>query len=549
MTLPRWAPPQLLLAVAMAGAAALTFAGTAGHNFYADEVQILSSYDSWDPSVLLKAAGGHLILTSLFLYKGIFELFGADSYLPNRIVHVGLALVCAALFYALVRRRIGDLAALAPTVVLLFLGSGAELTATPFGVLGYVGIGFGLAMFLALEREDRLGDILACAFLAAGLASYSISVAFAVAAAVLIWDRGPERRRRSVWIVAAPFALYLLWRVTELDPTETNISFSNALDIVPAMITSLAAACASLAGLFRVPSPAGPVITTSWGYPLAALLVGAVIYRLHLRPPVNVRFWAWLAALASFWGLVALNLGPLREPEATRYVYIGALLLLLLIVEMAAGLRLPRWAPAAVAGAVAVSVLANAIALHQAGDTYRIAGESLSAQLAAAELAGDRADPEIPVLPLPDLPVVQDLMIPIADYRDASDEFGSPAFSENELERSPEAARAVADSQFVRVLGIHTEPLPAPPPPCRTLPLTPMAGGVAIELPPGGATLEADPGAPVSIALRRFSEGAGTPLTPIAGGAAARVAIPTDDSAQPWTLMLSAAQPVRVCAA
>ncbi len=543
----RWAMPLLLMV--MAGGAALTFAGTAGHNLFADELQILSSYRSWDPGELLKPAGGHLIITSLTAYKTIFEVFGADSYLPNRILHVALALVCAGLFYALVRRRIGPLAAVAPTAILLVLGSAAEIVATPFGVLEYMGVAFGLAMFLCLERGDRAGDIAAMVFLGLGLASYSINIAFGIGAAVLLYLRDPKQPLRYAWVILAPAVLYGIWRLAFSESGETNITITNVADMPSAMFTMLAASCAAITGLFRIPAQ-GAVTTTEWGYPLAVLLIGLVWLRLARGPRVDSRFWLYAAALVSFWALVSINLGPLREPDAGRYVHISVILLMLVGVELVAGLRMPRWAGPALAGAACVSVLANAVALHEGGDQYRLAGQSLGAQLTGAELAGENADPEIPVLPLPDVPVVQDLMIPVSDYIAAAEDYGSPAYEPENLERAPEVVRAAADSQLVRLLGdrIGPTPIPALPAGCTPIESAPAVGGVAvITVPAGGFSLEAAPGPPVGITLRRFSEGAGLPLRGVPGGSAARIDLPADSASRPWSAVITAQQPVGLC--
>ncbi len=545
--------PRLLLGLALAGAAVLTFTSTEGHNLYADEVQVLSTYRDWDPGTLLKAAGGHLIITTLFLYKAIFGIFGADSYLPNRILHVGFALLCGLLFYALARKRVSKMLALAPTTVLLFLGSGAEIVATPFGVLGYVGIACGLAMFLALEREDRTGDVLAALFLTAGLASYSINVAFGVGAAVWIWQRGARPggdvgRWQSAWVVVAPAILYGIWRLTELEPGETNLSAANAFDIPTAILTSLAAACASITGLFRVPSGGGPAGTVAWGYPLAAAAIAAVIWRFRSGPPVNRRIWVWFWSLLSFWVLVGLNLGPLREPEASRYVYIGVLLLLLMAVELVRGLPMPRWAGWTIAAVVGASVLANGVALKQAGDTYADAGTNLSAQLAAVDIAGEAANQDATILALPEnVPVVQDLKIPVRDYREATADFGSPAFSEAELLASDEVSKSATDLQLIRLLGLNVAPAPRMPTGCSPVIATSAGAASIMQVPPGELYVAANPKSPVSVGVRRFSDGTTIPLRGVAAGGIGVLTIPADRSQKPWTAVISSPR-LKTCA-
>ena len=84
----------------------------------------------------------------------MFEVFGIGSYLPYRLAAIILALLCAALFYSIARRRIGSLLALAPTILLLFLGSGWEELITGMRIPSLFAIASGLAAILLLERED-----------------------------------------------------------------------------------------------------------------------------------------------------------------------------------------------------------------------------------------------------------------------------------------------------------------------------------------------------------------------------------------------------------
>jgi hypothetical protein len=372
-----------------------------------------------------------------------------------------------------------------------------------------------------------------------------------------------------VWVPVALYAIYRLYAL-HYGGTESNVSQANLGSLPSAMFTELAAATASIAGLFRVPAQQGFSFDAAWGYPLGALLVGLVVLRLRGPSPVRARLWALIAALLSFWALVALNLGPLRSPEASRYVYIGGLLLLLVIIELLADRRPTGLAAVALGVALAASLVANVVALHEVAPQYRIAGRLLSADLAAVEIARHRIDPNLPVLSLPDLAVVRDLQIPSRDYLAAVDQFGSPAFSLSELRSANETPRAAADAQLVRLLDIHTEPLPslklAPGAAAPALegvaggkattagncvvfsPSPAAAGSIVVRAPPGGLILLATPGPPVSIALRRFADGfASGSLRSVGGGATARITIPSDAAPVPWHAQIGAAQRIEAC--
>ncbi len=74
--------------------------------------------------------------------------------------------------------------ALAPCLVLLVFGSDSlhVLTGNGFTVVGALGCGIGA--LLALERDDRGGDLGACALLCLGLATYTVALAFVAAIGV-----------------------------------------------------------------------------------------------------------------------------------------------------------------------------------------------------------------------------------------------------------------------------------------------------------------------------------------------------------------------------
>ncbi len=71
---------------------------------------------------------------------------------------------------------------------------------------------------------------------------------------------------------------------------------------------------------------------------------------------------------------------------------------------------------------------------------------------------------------------------------------------------------------------------------------------LSFTLPRGGLSVQADEGPPVALNLRRFTDPPGLPTGSVAGGTRARLRIPVDASRQPWRLLISPAQAVRVCA-
>ncbi len=180
-------PHAILLAFVLI-AVLLNFWETRGQTFYSDEWGRLffPNADNDSFASLLRWRSGHLVILHVLLYKGLFGVFGADSYTPFRIVEALLVGTCGLLFYALARTRAGAWPSLAATLVLLFLGSAWEVTATPYGSVILLPVAFGLAALLCLQRFSRRGDLLACLLLIAAVASHSDGLAFVAGATVLL---------------------------------------------------------------------------------------------------------------------------------------------------------------------------------------------------------------------------------------------------------------------------------------------------------------------------------------------------------------------------
>src|SRR5690349_1703474 len=74
-----------------------------------DQWGYLYAYRSWSLETLLTPHNGHLMALSILLYKAMFSVFGVHSQLPYQLVNFALSGAVAALLFALVRDRVGDL--------------------------------------------------------------------------------------------------------------------------------------------------------------------------------------------------------------------------------------------------------------------------------------------------------------------------------------------------------------------------------------------------------------------------------------------------------
>jgi hypothetical protein len=510
-----------------------------GTTFWGDELAWMLESPHLSLNGALQPHNGHLVLTTHLVYKVLFESFGVDT-----------VLLTVALFFVYARRRVGPLVALAPSLVLLLFGSDSLHVLLGNGFTVLFAVACGLGSLLALERGDRRGDAGACALLCLGVITYSVALAFVAGAAVAILLS--DGRRRRIWIVAAPIGIYIAWWLWALGSgasSEGQASLLNAL-LIPAWgFQSLGAILDALSGFgyrFSATGSAPPV-----GPSLAVLALAALGWRLGRRP-IPRTLWAALAVVLAIWMLGALVANPLngRLPEDPRYLFPGAIALLLVCAEAAAGLR---WSRAGIFGLYAVALAGLAVNATQLRDRAAELRDVYTVQTRAAftglELAGHRSTAdfypsplsgvELPWLgeqsplapPFSSLPAGQN--VPAA-YLVAAERYGSLGFSAGELRAHGEPAGAQADSVLAGALGLRL----APPGPavsgasCRRI--DPAGGSDAFaRLPKGGALLKGGEVA-TEVRVRRFAGTTTFGVGALEPGRRAILRIPADRVAAPW---------------
>jgi hypothetical protein len=558
-----------VLLLAFACAAALILGWGKGQTFVNDEWNYLVSVRGFSAETLLHPQNGHLVLVPLLLYKALFATAGTDSHVPYQLTTIVLHFTVASLFFLLVRTRLPLAVAVALTVLAIFFGAGWDTIMGAYEIPNLTGMVFGLAMLLALERRTLGGDLAAAAFLALSLASFSVGIAFALGALLSVWLGGRTQWRRA-WIVLLPAALYIVWFLWARKFDQSQVTTEAVSSLFSGMADQLAALCAAVTGLFRVPGSAELSsligIRPEWGYALALILAALVV--LHIRrAPRSIRFWTVAGILVAYLALVATGLSPARAPNASRYVYMGGILTLLLIAELGRDIRWTTRAGLVAFVLLGLSLMANVAELRVGGRLFAAEGDTNRATLAALELSRDRVDPDLPVEDGSTTHSHPDMLFSAGAYFDAADDFGSPAFSVERLTAAGAQAREAADQELVRALAIAAEPAAfgklgdgLPPRPLtasggRTvsggacLALLPERGRVAsfhVELPPGGFRYRTRPAAKVEVALGRFADQPVVDLPTVAG--AAVVEIPTDAAANPWRAQLRTEARAIACA-
>ena len=292
-------------------------------------------YDDWS-WVLQRRTGsvddflanhnGHLNLLPIIVYKASWALFGLGNYTALRAFTIVLHVATCGLFFMYARRRAPIWFAVALTVMILFLGRGWSDLLWPFQIQYIGAITGGLAALLLLDRRDRLGDIGASVALGAAVACSGVGLPFVAAVTLeLLWRRSTWRK---LWIPLAPLALYGLWYL-EYGAAQAK---SSNIHLAPGYTER--AGAASTGALFGQ--------DMSRGHVLLAIVVVAAVVVVVVHRQVSPRLAAVLALPLFYWGLTALSRADLNEPDASRYLYPGAIFVALALVELARLVPLPR---------------------------------------------------------------------------------------------------------------------------------------------------------------------------------------------------------------
>jgi len=538
--------PLIALGGALLAAAALLLALTAGLTFFQDTWGFLMDRRDVTVDALLQPHNEHIVLVPVAIELLLLRLFGMSSALPEYLLLIAAVLAAAALLFVYVRRRLGPWPALFATVLLLFLGPAWQDILWPFE-LGFVGsVLFGLAMLLALDRNDRRGDIAACVFLAVSAGFSSLGISFMAAAAVDVFLRRRERGLGRVWVVAIPAALFGLWYLGWGHEAESHVGLDNVLSSPPYVLEGLAASLESLLGLAN--PPAEGVAEVGWGQPLLVAAIVLAAYGRWRRPGLSRGFWIVAAATATNWFLSAFNYIPGREPTTGRYMYGGGVFVLLLATELLRGVRFTRTALIVAAAVTVAAVAPNLIILRDGSRWLDNQTVITRADLAAIEIAQRTIDPYFVLTPeIAGTPSLIDVQA--GKYLEAEDEYGSPAYTEDELLTAPFPAARQADIVLGQGLPISTKTLdgvlPRPGGECTTV----LAGEPSeVSVAPGVTRIGVEPGPHASFSLRRFAVGEYPVKTEGAQGKSTTLLrIPRDRSRQPWYLKVEAGQAVRVC--
>ncbi len=486
----------------------------------------------------LMPANEHLVGGAVATWKLLLSGAGIGSTAPFRVVSTAIFVLGAWFLFVWTRRRLGPWPALLATLPVLFIGAAFE-DFFWFASITFLGsLTCGLGMLVALDRRDRAGDLLACAWLLGSMLFSSLWISFAAGALVDIALRRGEREwRRRAYVIVVPVVLWVLWWLGWGHEAESSISLHNIAASPLFVLDSFAAAIAALFGLATpvegIASPAG----LDWGRPLAVLLAALALWRAYRLERIPRSLWVVLAIGLSFWILGAFALKEGRVPWASRYQLPGATFILLVAAELLRGVRLDRrLLPPALVVLVA-AVASNGLFLHEAYKSYLHSTEIVRADLTAMEIARDTVDPSFFLDE--EFADTGFAYIDAGSYFSAVDEFGSPAYTIEELRASPAEARFAADKVLLNALRVRLKPVPPSAVPDRGC--FEFEGSELFDVPAGGVAIVAGETPVADIKMRRFADAPDFPVdfqTGIAAGEAIAVPIPPDLSTVPWKMQL-----------
>lgn len=506
-------------------------------------------------ATILNPDNGHLMASTHAYFDVMARLAGLGHYALFRAGALVLHLVVAGLVYVLARRRAGATVAVLAAILVALLGTGADafLSAINVGLLAATAAGLGALALL--DRDTRPADAAACGLLIVALASWTSAVALTAGVIVeLVWRRRWDR----LWLAIVPTALYVAWRLHWAGGLFTDIGVSGAptpgpLAVIGHAIQAGAGAVAGVVGV-QLMSPTLRAHLPWLGTAAAVAVVGVVValagWWLRARSrggasAVSPRLAGLVVAALVFWLLVGIARGTLGDTYASRYVYVGAVLVILILVEVAPGVAIRGRLGRALVGLAALSVALNLVWMVVWGNHLRAEARVARAQLAALEMSEAHVAPSF--APAPSEFALAD--VTAARYFAAVRRFGGrPAASLGELTRAPEAAREAADEVLGRANPPRLVPRTGPGPRNCLGALSGAGSGSLTFMGHGSRGVVSVPGRGAALVLaRRFADRFTVGVGGVGAGQAATVVAPAGSAAQPWEFKAFYSGGIHVC--
>ena len=517
--------PLALLAVAMVLSAWLGLSLNSVMTFYADEWDPLLSRSGWGLDQIFAPFNGHPTMIPMVIYKTVQEVFGMDSARPIQAIHAVLLLLMNGALFLYLRRRVGDWAALIGTVMVLFLGAAFEILLYSFAMNFTGAIAAGIGALVALDRDDRKGDIAASILLLVGVFFSMVIVPFIVAVAAE-WALNPRDRRGRIFVPGVSLGVLVVWwLIWGQNSDESTVVASNFLLLPDTAFDAIGSGFTSLFGLATGygNEPSQPNLI--WGKVMAIVAVAIAWWRIKVIGSPQRGFLVVAAGLLTYLLLLGMSLSDERQPTFSRFQLPLVIFILMIASTLLEGIRIGAvWL---VTGTVVAALSINAgigLMRERVEERWEPTGLYVRTWLTGTELAGTDA------LPARELQLRMPVMVGVGDYLDASERYGSPALNRSEISALEPAELTWVDGWFINAsgAGLDADPPASKPSTCRP------AAAAPIELKPGRYRVENETKGEVTVLVARLGPTPGTNIGAVLPSSAAGLNLPAGELTEPW---------------
>ena len=401
-----------------------------GLTFFFDEWDFVLSR-SLSISDLLRPHNGHLSIIPVLFYGLWKSIFGISSYVPYQIL--GLLVhgsVCLGAYF-LGRRRAPVLAACAGIVIAL-LGTGWQNIMWPFqiGMMGSLSAGlWAMHEFSKPKPSSTRTSILVAVSLMCAGGGVAVFVTIFFLAII-------KRNISTISRLIIVGILYALWYIKYGAPQSQPGNFGKT----PQFIVDSAVGAAGGVGA------RGPEFAR-WYLLVLVLFLGRAFVR---KQTVFVSVAALMTIFVT-WCLTGLSRAHLGDPNASRYLYVGAVLLIVAMVTVVPPFFIGRRS-LVLCLLVPFLVFPNLKVLKAGTGGLQDVSLHLRASLTGLEMIDGEL---LPGQPVDGARAPQ--MDPIR-YRAKAKKYGNAGFPIKELEALPEEIRTRADDSLFRLMAnLHTE--------------------------------------------------------------------------------------------
>lgn len=425
-------------------------------------------FDEWDFVLnrsfslhdLLRPHNGHLSLLPVLAYNVMRKIFGLSFYVPYQVLGLLVHVSACTAVYFLGKRR-SHLLAAAAAVAMCLLGSGWQNIMWPFqiGMMGALSAGLWAIWEVTqpVVSIRRLTILCAVSLLCAGggIATFGTIVLLVVV-----------RRQWNLLVrlscVGVTYAVwYLIYGVSQSHPGN--------LANTPQFVFDSALGAASGIGA------AGKMFAYLFFLILIVLACWNCYKKVSILPALGT-----FAMVLITWTLTGLSRAHLGEPAASRYVYVGAALLLATFATMAPRLQ-SMFLLLAVMLVTNVLVQPNLTILRAGTGGLRDNSLHVRASLTGLDVI------DVDVVAGQQLDGSRAPQIDIAKYQALLKQYGHAGFSNAALMRQPEAVKQLSDDAIFRLmksLVTPSNPVSCQPDPFNRVPDLVVSPGDSVTVVP-----------------------------------------------------------------